>query len=106
MVVFNTEMTYMVDVWLGANISASNIRLILIANNIKTYDSFKSLDKEEIYSLERIKTGGASGAFTTFRTHHSKQLNDTREYISFLETSGESAIAIDPMKWVKGDFVE
>ena len=102
MPVFNIEMTYIVDVWLGVNSSTNNIRLILAANDIKMYDSFESLDKEEIYSLERIKTGDASGATAKLRTHHSKRVNDTREYIDFLEASDERALAIDLMKWVKG----
>ena len=73
MAVFNTEMTHMVDVWLGASSDNDDIRLMLIANDIKTDNSFKSLDIEEIYSLGRIKTGGSSDATATLRTYYAKR---------------------------------
>ena len=94
-------MTYTVDAWLKASSQNDEIRLMLIDNEIRTHVSFECLDKEEIYSLEQVKNNGAN---TKLRSHHAKILNDTREYISFLEENGDSAIATDPTKWVKRDF--
>ena len=101
MAVFDTEMTHIVNTWLEASSTYNDTRMMLIANDIKTYNSFKSLDKEEIYALEQIKTNGAP---TKLRSHHVKQVTNTREYISFLGSSGERALANDPTKWVRDDF--
>ena len=43
-IVFDTEMAHLVEVWLEAKSTINDVRLILIANDIKMYDSFKSLD--------------------------------------------------------------
>ena len=46
---FDTEMTYIVDVWLGALSVNAEIRLMLVDNQIFTYDDYKQLDKESVY---------------------------------------------------------
>ena len=43
---------------------------MLIDNSIMTYNSFKCLDKEEKYSLEQVKTDGAT---TKLRSHQAKR---------------------------------
>ena len=53
MAVFDREMSYIVDAWLGAMSPNNEIRLMLIDNDIKKYDDFKCLDKESIYLLDR-----------------------------------------------------
>ena len=101
MAVFDTEMSYMVDVWLGAMSQNNEIRLMFIDNDIMTYDGFKYLDKESIYLLDQVKT---SRATTKLESRHAKRVNDTREYIDFLEENDDSAIATDPTEWVKRNF--
>ena len=91
----------MVDVWLEAGSQNDDLRLIHIVNDIKTYNSFESLDKKEIYVLERIKIGSSSDATARLKPHHSKRVNNTKEYVFFLEASGESALAIDPKNGLK-----
>ena len=102
--VFNTEMLYIVDVWLGAMSQNNEIRLKLIDNDITTYDDFKCLDKESIYLLDRESQLGELGATTKLERHHAKRVIDTRDYIDFLEENDESAIAANPTKWVKRNF--
>ena len=62
--------------------ATAKIRLMLIDNKIKTYDDFKCLNKEKICLLEQVKTGGATARL---KSHHAQRVNDTREYISFIE---------------------
>ena len=57
---FDTEMTYIVEVWLGALSANVEIRLMFVDNQILTYDGFKALDKESVYLLDRITTTGAT----------------------------------------------
>ena len=54
MSVFDTKMTYIVDLWLGALSVNAEIRLMLNANEIKMYNDFKCLDQESIYLLDRV----------------------------------------------------
>ena len=74
---------------------------MLIDNDIMTYNSFESLDKEKIYSLERVSTDGAT---TKLRSHQAKRVHDTRKCISFFEENEDRAIVADPTKWVKINF--
>ena len=74
---------------------------MLIANEIKTYDDFKVLDQESIYLLDRVTNIEATTRFSNFQA---KKVNDTRGYISFMEESGNTAMADDPTKWIKRDF--
>ena len=67
MLVFDTEMTYVVDAWLGGMSTSAKIRLMLVTNVIKTYDDSKCLNKEEIYLLERVQTSGATTRGATTR---------------------------------------
>ena len=85
MSVFDTELTYLVKVWLGALSANAEIRLMLVDNQILTYDDYKQLDKESIYLLDRVTS------------HHAKRVNDTLEWINFLEESGKMAQSDDPM---------
>ena len=94
-------MTCIVDSWLGALSVNAEIRLMLIANEIKTYDDFKCLDQESVYLLNLVTNIGATTRFSNFQ---SKKVNDTRGYISFMEESGNTTMADDPTKWVKRDF--
>ena len=74
---------------------------MLITNDIKTYNSFLSLDKEDIYSFVQIKSNSAT---TELRSHHAKRVSNIREYISFLAASGENALVDDPTQWTKIEF--
>ena len=101
MSVFDTELTYIVDVWLGALSANAEIRLMLVDNQIFTYDDYKQLDKESVYLLDRVTSNGAT---TRLKNHHAKRVNDAIEWISFLEETGKTAQSDDPTKWVKRDF--
>ena len=80
----------------------AEICLMLIDNQVKTYDDFKSLNKEVVYLLDWVKTNGAT---TRFRNHHAMRVNDTLEWISYLEESGQTAVVDDPItKWVNQDY--
>ena len=57
---FDTEMTYIVKVWLGALSANAEIRLMLVDNQILTCDDYKQLDKESVYLLGRITSNGAT----------------------------------------------
>ena len=57
---FDIEMTYIVEVWLGALSANAEIRLMLVDNQILTYDDYKQLDKESVYLLDRITSNGAT----------------------------------------------
>ena len=98
---FDTETTHIVKSWLGALSVNAEIRLMLIANEIKTYDDFKCLDQESIFLLERVTN---IGAITRFSNFQAKKVNDVRGYISFMENSGDTTLADDQNTWVKGDF--
>ena len=98
---FNTEMTYIVEVWHGAMNANAEIRLMFVDNQILTYDDYKQLDKESVYLLDRITTNGAT---TRLKNHHAKRVNDALEWISFLEESGKTAMSDDPTKWRKKDL--
>ena len=56
--IFDAPMAHIINDWQDATSANNDMRLILIAIDIKTYNSIESLDKEEIYSLEQIKTSG------------------------------------------------
>ena len=75
--------------------------LMLVANDIKTYNSFILLDKEDIYLFEQIKSNGAT---TKLRPHYAKQVSNTREFISFLVANGDNTLVDDPTQWTKIDF--
>ena len=79
----------------------AEIKLMFDANEIKTYDDFKCLDQESIYLLDRVTNIGAT---TRFKNFQAKRVNDTRGYISFMEESGDTAMADDPTTWVKRNF--
>ena len=71
MSVFDTELTYIVDVWLGALSANAEIRLMLVDNQIFTYDDYKQLDKESVYLLDRVTSNGAT---TRLKNHHAKRV--------------------------------
>ena len=74
---FDTEMTYVVDAWLGAMSTTSKIRIMLIDNEIKTYNDFKCLNKEEIYLLEQVKTSRATARLKVTTHKESMALENT-----------------------------
>ena len=104
MAVFDREMSYIVDLWLGAYSPLSEIRIMFIDNDIMTYDDSKCLDEESIYLLDRESRLGELGATTKLGSHHAKRVIDTRDYIDFLEENDDSVIADNPTKWVKRNF--
>ena len=101
MTAFDTELTYLVEVWLGAVSASAEIKLMFVDNEILTYDDYKQLDKESIYLLDCVKSNGAT---IRLKHHHAKRVNDALEWLNFLEESGKITQAADPMKWVKQDF--
>ena len=74
---------------------------MFVGNEIKTYDDFKCLDNESIYLLDQVTNIRATTRFSNFQA---KRVNDTREYISFMEESGDTAMACDTTNWVKRYF--
>ena len=74
---------------------------MLIANDIKTYSTFKTLDADDIYTLERITSKGTT---VKLRPHHAKRVSNICEYISYLNISLKVALADNPTTWDTGDF--
>ena len=87
--VFDTSLAHIIDIWLEA-ISANNDTSLMLffvtANDIKTYNSFILLNKEDIQLFERSKSDCAT---TKLSPHHAKQVSNIRKYISFLAASGK-----------------
>ena len=74
---------------------------MLIANDIKAYSSFRSLDTEDIYAFEQVKP---DGTIVKLRSHHAKRVSNISKYISYLDVSGKVTIADDPTTWSTSDF--
>ena len=53
MVDFDQLLLEVVDRWLGASSANNNVHMMLIKNNIKTYEEFHVMDKEYVAALER-----------------------------------------------------
>ena len=94
-------MAYIIDKWLDATSASNDINLMLIANDIKTYSTFKTLDADDIYTLERITSKGTT---VKLRPHHAKRVSNICEYISYLNISLKVTLADDPSNWNTGDF--
>ena len=94
-------LAYIIDKWLDATSASNDINLMLIANDIKTYSTFKTLDADDIYTLERITSKGTT---VKLRPHHAKRVSNICEYISYLNISLKVALADDPSNWDTGDF--
>ena len=77
-------LVYIVYKWLDAASASNDINLMLVANDIKTYSSFTTLDTYDVYKLERITSKGLT---VKLRSHHAKQVANICEYISYLNIS-------------------
>ena len=75
--------------------------IMLIANDIKSYSSFRTLDTEVIYVFERVTT---KGTIVKLRSHHANRVSNICKYVSCLDLSGKVTIADDPTTWDTGDF--
>ena len=62
-------LVYIIDKWLDATSASNDINLMLVANDIKTYSAFKTLDTDDIYSLERTTSKGLT---VKLRSNHAK----------------------------------
>ena len=82
---YDVPLLHIVDIWLDASSVSNDMSLMLIANDIKTYNSFRPLDTEDIYAFERVKPDCTIGKL---RSHHAKCVSNIREYISYLDASG------------------
>ena len=74
---------------------------MLVANDIKTYSTFRLLDAEDVHTLEQI---GSNGTTVKLRSHHAKRVSNVCEYISYLELSGKVAVLDDPSTLDTGNF--
>ena len=90
-----------IDKWLGTSGTSNDMSLMLIANDIKTYSSFRTLDTEDVYTFERVT---AKGTIVKLRSHHAKRVSHICKYVSYLNLSNKVAIADDPTTWDTGDF--
>ena len=90
---FDSNLEYIIDEFLSAN---NDIREMLVANQILTYWCFTQLDKEDVYSLERVKTTGAA---TKLRNHHAERVSEILEYVWFLQDNDDYILADNPFKW-------
>ena len=54
----NPLLVYIIDKWLDASSASNDINLMLVANDVKTYSSFETVDTEDVYTLERVTSKG------------------------------------------------
>ena len=97
----NPSLAHIINKWLDVSSPSNDINLKLVANDIKTYSTFRTLDTEDVYTFERVTTKGTT---VKLRSHHSKRVSNICEYISYLGLSNKVAIADDPSVWDTGSF--
>ena len=93
MVDFDTELLKVVNVWLWGSSASNDMRLMLIANDIKTYDNFRCLTPVGVSALDRV----SNRATVKLKEVHAIRVNEMLSYISFIETSDET-LADDPLQ--------
>ena len=84
MVDFDKLLLEVVDVWLGASSANNDIQMMIIANNIKTYEDFRVMEKDSAAVLTRT----IGTAPTKLKEVHGVRVND----------------ADDPLQWNMTDF--
>ena len=69
---------------------------MLFANKIFSWNDFKDLGKDDMYTLKRTATTGSN---IILRNHHALKISNAREYITFLIKDRQKPLANDPTKW-------
>ena len=67
---FDSKLEYIMNEFLSAN---SDIREMLVANQILSYNSFRYLDREDVYSLQ-LEDTNVLWAPTKLRNHQTKRI--------------------------------
>ena len=101
MTTFGTKMTHFVDVWLNASSSTDKIRQVLFSYNVFSWNDFKDLDKDEMYTLKRKE---ANGSTVTLRHAFARKLANAREYTSFFNSDGQKPRSNSPTKWSRDNY--
>ena len=96
MTTFGTKMTHFVDVWLNASSNTNEMRQMLFSYSVFSWNDFKDLDKDEMYTL---KQNEANGSTVTLCHAFARKLANAREYISFLNNDGQKPLSNNPTKW-------
>ena len=99
--IYDTPLFHIINKRLDASNSSNDMSLMLGANDIETYSTFKTLNTEDMYAFERVTTKGTT---IKLRSHHAKCVLNICKYISYLGLSSRVTIADDPIPWDTGDF--
>ena len=67
---FDSKLEYIMNEFLSAN---NDIREMIVANQVSSYESFRYLDKEDVYSLQ-LKNADVWYVPTNLRNHQAKKL--------------------------------
>ena len=100
MVDFDAELLIVVEKWLGGSSSNNDIRLMLIANQYKTFDNFRGITPKMITVMEReIRPG----LISKLKEVHALHLEEILDWICYMETNNATVVD-NPLLWDMKDL--